>query len=496
MNPGHPAPVTRKLNNRRLPVTWLMLLSLVVLAGFLPGSWACNRSTGPVNILLLSVDTLRADHLGCYGYPRRTSPVLDRLARESLLYEDCLAPAPWTLPSHVAMLSGRHPIAAGITGAASSIPAKLPMLAEHFAAAGYETVAFVDSKPKGFVGGERDFSRGFSVYQHAPFSRRQAYTFDMRATVDTALDWLGDRDPTRPFFLFLHTKSVLANPGNRGHRDPRRFPYDKPEPWATCFLDEEGRGYRWVDEKGRKGLEYLRGFNDQIAAGTYSPDDFTGRRLEALGSLYDAGILYLDHHFGRLLEELERRGLDRNTVLLITSDHGESFLEHQFLLHKEVHRQVLHVPLILRLPQARGGHRLNQPVTLTDVAPTLLELAGLEPEPGFHGRPLPADPEAPLAGPRFASFRWGPGSIYEGYSLEEGRWTLLRHRYGPAGQFRVELYDNAADPGQFIPVNDQPTIAGILLQQLERRLGQEVRGEEISLDHETREHLRALGYLR
>jgi len=474
----------------------IVLLGAALLTGGM--TWSCGGSDGPPNVLLLSIDTLRADHLGCYGYPRQTSPVIDALAEEALLYEDCQAPAPWTLPSHVAMLSGRHPISAGITGAASSIPATTPMVAERFAAAGYETVGFVDSKPQGFVGAERGFDRGFETFRHAPLTERQIFRYDMAGTVDAALEWLDGREDGRPFFLFLHTKSVHTSPGGtlRGRADKRRFPYDKPKPWVLRFLTDEGKRMKWIDREGGKGMYYLRGINNRIVAGTMTPDDVPASRKKALLGLYDAGILYTDYHLGRLLRGLRESGHFRNTIILVTADHGESFLEHQLLLHKEVHRQVLHVPLLLKLPEADEPRRLGRPVSLTDIPPTLLSLAGLEPDAGAHGRPLPLGDEGAAPEPRFASYRWGPDAIYEGYALEQGRWALLHHRYGTRGAFRTTLYDREADPGQFVAVESRPEVAGLLLEQLGRRLEQEIEGEEITLDAETREHLEALGYFQ
>jgi arylsulfatase A-like enzyme len=441
---------------------------------------ACGGSAPGPNFLLVSIDTLRADHLGCYGYARVTSPRLDRFAKRSVRFESAFAPAPWTLPSHVAMLSGRHPYDVGIVGGRSSIPSRVDLLSEALAASDYQTAAFVDSLPGGLLGVERGFARGFQTYRHAPHTDASPYDYDMASTVDAALGWLERRDRSRPFFLFLHTKSVHATPESSGLSDA---PYDKPQPYLARFLPEARPRFAWRDEQQRAGVRYLRDVNQRIAAGSFGAESFPAEKIEELVALYDAGIYYTDEHFGRLLDRLAVLGLDRDTVVVVTADHGEAFLEHRFLLHKP------------RLAQGRTEHR---PVTLMDIAPTLLARAGLPTPSGLSGRPLPlrggaAEPPPPLFG--YYNFEDDPD--YEAFALQEGPWKLVHHRFASDARFRTELYDTRADPAELRPLVGEAERRRAMLGRLAQRMharGSE-RASRIELDAETVERLRELGYL-
>ncbi len=453
----------------------------------------------PPSFLLLSVDTLRADHLSCYGHSRDTSPVLDRLAGEGLVYTDCLAPASWTLPSHFALLSGQHPYEAGVTRHESSIAPEVPMLAEALSAAGWQTAALVDSRESGYVGAERGFGRGFDLYRHAPFGEEQDYEYDMAVTADEAVEWLEGRDSERPFFLFLHTKAVHASKLSRQRADPRRLPYSKPEPYASRFLSEAGREIVWSDPELGEGIHWLRGVNERLAAGQLEPEEIDEERREALMALYDAGIFYMDEHFGRVLEALDRLGLDENTVVIVTADHGEAFLEHRLFLHVEVYRQLLRVPLVLRLPGLEGGRRLDQPVTLADVPATILSLAGVEAPAAATGRPLPLrasqglDPRVRFA--FYGQHAENQDRLYEGFSLRVGHWSLVHHQFASSPEFESELYDLREDPDELAPLTDRLDVTTRLVEELWSRRDRMGAGPEIELDAGTLEHLRELGYL-
>ena len=150
------------------------------------------------NVLLISIDTLRADHLGSYGYAKPTSPVLDALAARSVRFADAHAPTPWTLPSHAAMLTGRHPLELGILDKAGRIPDGAATVAERLGARGYQSAAFVDSGKGGNVGASRGFARGFDVFEHGPHGGGGRFQHDVARTVDAGVAWLGRRDPARP----------------------------------------------------------------------------------------------------------------------------------------------------------------------------------------------------------------------------------------------------------------------------------------------------------
>ena len=364
-----------------LPRRWVLLLALPALAC---GGEAARVSQPPPpaerpSVVLISVDTLRADRLGCYGGERPTSPRLDALATEGVVYDEALAPTPWTLPSHAALLTGIHPWTLGVVNQWRSLPSEAETLAQRLAATGYHTAAFVDSLPRGFVGAERGFDRGFEVFEHAPHDDRDPdRRYDVAATVDAGVGWLEERgDDPRPFFLFLHTRSVHAVPTDEPCRDPHCAPYDQPEPFRERFSDERGAPWRSPDDEA-VGQAYLWWLNEGLTQGSLDRDVLPTERLEELVALYDAGIFYTDHHLGRLFDALDAAGLSDSTWVVVTSDHGESFLEHDLLMHQEVYRETLRVPLIVRPPhrEAISPQRVPTPVALEDVAVSILDWAG------------------------------------------------------------------------------------------------------------------------
>lgn len=335
------------------------------------------------HVLLISIDTLRADHLGSYGHDRPTSPHLDQLAAEGVRYERAMAPTPWTLPSHGAMLTGVDPYLLGLTAQWRYLPPQVPTLAERLQATGYRTAAFVDSRPRGFVGGRRGFARGFERFDHAPHGDVDVPRYDMARTVDAALAWLDGEAPEEtpgemskePWFLFLHTRSVHAIPNDEPCRDARCSPYFAPPPFGQRFVPETLSPQTWDNGEGRRGQDYLWWINERIEEGASAEEVLTPQRLDELMALYDGGIAYTDHHLGRLMAGLESRGLRDDTLVIVTSDHGEAFFEHRLLMHQEVYDSSLRVPLVLRWPAAFDlppGQVIERPVTLEDIAPTVL----------------------------------------------------------------------------------------------------------------------------
>lgn len=449
------------------------------------------------NVILISLDTLRADRLGSYGHHRDTSPVLDALAARSTLFESAWAPTPWTLPSHVGMLTGRHPFEVGIKDSTSMIPADVALVTEMLSHAGYQTGAFVDSKPDGLVGGDRGFARGFDTYHHVRGGRRKrfAYLFERHRTL--AEEWLLERDEGRPFFLFLHTKAVHAEPARFGRAPgstPLGTPYRKPEPYQSMFVTPEQAKMRW--QKGPdQGVLVLVGLNDDLSNGRIRKEDYPDDRLRALEGFYEGGIRSVDDQLGELLGFLEEQGLADDTAIIVTADHGEAFLEHRFFLHRELRPQVLQVPLVVHLPGQTAGARLKNEVWLEDVAPTLVDLAGLPTQPAMTGRSLLDPPSA--RGPRFAYYQFRSDYNYYAQSAQVGEWKLVVERVGKNPSQRVtSLYNTVEDPGELRPIEDPERTQE--LQGLLREWVDEHRGSaapELGMSEETLERLHALGYV-
>ncbi len=486
------------------PRWWLAALPLLLVMACGGDPTLVSTPVRPPHILLISIDTLRADHLGCYGYQRDTSPLIDALAGESVRFATALAPAPWTLPSHAAMLSGMHPFEIGIDNSLRTLPAQIPMLAQVLAEGGYQTAAFVDSKPQGFVGKQRGFGRGFEHYAHAPHRDGLPLRFDIAATVDAALDWLrGERDPTRPFFPFLHTKSVHAVPNDAECQDERCFPYDNPHRFR--FISSQEAPFAWTSPEDGAGQRYLWSLNKKLLSGELDAATYPRQRLAVLQALYDSGIYYVDLHLGRLFGELRTQAFFDDTAVVLTADHGEAFLEHSLLMHQEVYDTQLRVPLLVRRAPgaggAAGGRMVDDLVTLADIPPTVVRLAGLDSPATWTGRPLPLDGAPGVPGePRdhFAYYLFPDKFSYRSLALRRAEWKLVVHNAETPEKFRQELYNIDRDPGERHPVEGMDELVEELQRALRRQLGREPLAQGAQLlerDLPDLELIRSLGYI-
>jgi arylsulfatase A-like enzyme len=315
---------------------------------------ACGGSGSeqPSNVILISIDTLRPDRLGCYGHDRDTSPAIDDLAAGGARFTDVTAASPWTLPSHASMLTGMYASRHGVKSHLHRLHDEIPTLATLLAARGFHTMAVVNYQNlTSRFGLDRGFE-SFSYVSEFSDTRDPNRTIQNRGEeiVDQALAWLEDRDD-RPFFLFLHFYDVHTDltPAPR-FRDLFVQPYAGPITGAT------------------RQLAALR-----RAGTTISEAD-----VQHLFDLYDAEIRQLDEQIGRLVRYLGEEGSREETLIILTSDHGEEFQEHGSLLHgRTYYQEVIAIPLLLNGPGVPAGLTVQEPVHLVDVAPTLLRLLGL-----------------------------------------------------------------------------------------------------------------------
>jgi arylsulfatase A-like enzyme len=301
-----------------------------------PSEGACPNC----NVILISLDTVRADHLGAYGNDKAVSPNFDRLAKKSVLFERAISQTAWTLPGHGSMMTGLYPKRLGVEHYPPTrrLP-DVPMLAEQFKTAGYATAAFTGG---GFVSDHWGFDRGFDVYSSD--GRRFEHN------IDEAMSWLR-ANSERKFFLFLHG-------------------YDAHRPYYSSAEDKKAVGL------GTKRAKELSGFCGRENRKAPPP-----AQLETIKKFYDASIHHGDVAFGQYLDTFEELGLMDNTVILVTSDHGEEFFEHGNCDHvRFLYQEVVGVPYLIYVPgMTPGGDRTNEIVPASiSVAPTLLELAGIE----------------------------------------------------------------------------------------------------------------------
>jgi hypothetical protein len=292
------------------------------------------------NFILVSLDTLRADHLGAYGYERDTSPFLDQLAADSYLFEKCIANSSWTIPSHSSLFTGMPLFTHRMGGKFTwKLDSEFETIAELFRANGYSTAAFTEG---GAVTGSLGFRQGFGTYSDGSMppspSGSASLTFQM------AKNWLG-YNHTQPFFCFVHTYEI-------------HMPYTPPPLFASKFTEEE-----------RAPVDHLETENKDPRYRQYVIDR------------YDGGIAYTDSMLGEFWKQLETLGVLDNTYVFIFSDHGEEFWDHNGVEHGfSLFQEQLHVPLIVHFPKGTpGGKRIPDLVSLSDVYSTLVELAGFTP---------------------------------------------------------------------------------------------------------------------
>jgi arylsulfatase A-like enzyme len=389
---------------------------------------ACARHDHPQNVLLVSIDSLRADRLGCYGNARPTSPVIDRLAAEGVVFEDAISPTSWTLPSQVTLLTGRLPHHHGTVAWRDRIASGEHLLAEVFATRGYETVGFYSGP---FLAPYYGFQRGFARYISCepeaddptdPIATMvRSHDYRTNPLIEERFaSWVASRS-TRPFFAFVHMWDV-------------HFDYVPPPPYDRLF-DPDYTG----PLDGRHIID--DGF----------PPNSPPRDVVHLLALYDGEIRATDETLGHLLDALARAGALDNTLVVVTSDHGEEFQEHRGKTHhRTVYTESVHVPLVFwaraGLPR---GRRIAGFVSLADVAPTILELVrlpalerqdGTSLVPAIAGRPL--DPRPVLSGMYLPGGEWRrmlairAGSESDVFWAKNGTWVR---------------YDVAGDPHERLP---------------------------------------------
>lgn len=474
-------PVAR-LTGRRASSAALQAAALAVLALVVTNLALAGPAAGRPNIVIVSIDTLRADHLGCYGYRRPTSPNLDRLAAGGVLFRNAIAQAPWTLPSHMSILTGLYPSGHGAVSEEHRLAPRFVTLAEVLQQEGYLTVGITDG---GFLGRKYGY-QGFDRFDDGgragprgwrdlnvpppPAGLEHVERGENRAAgvmVDKALRFLNRRRQERPFLLFLHTYQVHC-------------PYDPPPEWDR-FSDPAYRGV--VQIQGTCNFEPVKA---AMGAADY----------QHLVDKYDGEIAYTDAQLGRLFAELEALGLDDTSVILITSDHGENLGDHPHypVGHAaELHDHTLRVPLILKAPGLRAGTVIDGQVESVDILPTLLDLFGLELPEAVDGVSLVEILGTGAREKEFAYSEEGPAHRM----VRTDRWKLIVSRRG-----EYELYDLSADPGeQRDLLSTHREVARELRLQLEAWAAEQDRrlegnaAEIVDRDAALEEQLRALGYL-
>lgn len=337
-----------------------------------PTLFATTTKDDKLNVILISYDTLRADHLGCYGYGRETSPNIDQFAKNAILFKNAFSASSWTLPSHASiftsLLPSRHQATVDTSDASQGKFRTTPLadtyltLAEVLRDTGYATAAFTGG---GYVASSLGFHQGFEAYRDG---------HGIENILDKSITWL-ERHRSRNFFLFLHTYEIHT-------------PYHR-------------RTFATGHDKGRFGESFK--YESRNCKNTPEHDAFlnllstaTAREREYIVALYDGGIHYADRFMGALLTQLERLNLRKNTLIVFLSDHGEELWDRYPQMSGQhghsPYDELLHVPLIVALPYGPSRQTINEPVSLIDVFPTVLDLLDVS----YDGRRIHGSSLAPL----------------------------------------------------------------------------------------------------
>lgn len=409
----------------------------------------------PPNVILISIDDLRADRLGVYGDERKTAPALDRFAAESVVFDNAYSTSSWTLPSHVSMLSGLHPKTHRAVLQMTKPRDDIPMLSEILRDAGYRTLAVTAG---GWVSEGFGFARGFDDFE---------VVFPPGAAVKRILGDLREIPLDQPYFLFFHTFGVHC-------------PFVVPEKYSEMFdTRPETDRFDIGDGCGDTHFEKM---------------DLTDGQVAFVSDRYDAGIRSTNDQLRWLFTYLGKRGDIDNTIVIVTSDHGEEFKEHGRMGHgRALYAETLRVPLLIRAPGARAG-RVSEPTSVVDLTPTVLELAGL-PLPEMEGSslvprlrrgdaandPRPIFAETSLRGEKVRSV------------VADGRQLITDLKTGS-----TEVFDLARDPEQRAPLSaDAAPATGALTALLDEHFGADWAepAPSVAVSEERLEQLRALGYV-
>lgn len=460
---------------RRLAIS----LAVIVVGTIALSKWMTSRGDS-THVILISIDTLRHDHLGCYGYPRDTSPRLDELAADGILFEAAFCPATNTAPSHATILTGLHTFSHGVLRNRDQLRDGVKTLAQHLGAAGFRSGAFVS----GFTLQKKhtNLDRGFGHYDDelTRLTERLA-----KQTLQAAVGWLKDEAHQRaPNLLFVH------------FFDPH-CPYAPPAEFARRFT-KPGRA------KVRAGrLHHIRAHGGR-------PD-----QLEEYVRSYDSEVAYTDAMVGELVDALDRHGFWDEALVIFLGDHGETLGDRSWPFDHgaRVFEEQIRVPLIIRLPRDEAaGRRIEVPVHHVDILPTILDYLQLPIPPELHGRSLlpliraqePGDSNRPI----LSTARPEPERVPEirapltkkGLILTLRAWPDKLIAYPCADSFYYQLFDLAQDPGEKSSLaNTRPQRVAQLAERLHAWID-EVGGGAIPaepiLSPEEEEALETLGYVR
>ena len=444
-----------------------VLLGLVILFNVFPHFYTLSlkllKPDRP-NLIVISIDTLRADHLSCYGYNRNTTPNIDRFARDGVRFANTIVQAPWTLPSHMSLLTGLYPSSHGVVEPSNKLKDEHLTLAEILQNAGYETTAFTNSGYLSLRFGYQGFDDFDESYGYKGLS-------EVETIYSMAVNWL-KKSHSRPFFLFLHTYQVHA-------------PYDPP-PTYDIYSD---KNYQGIVEVSGNNSNYYGGIKPKMTIEDY----------QYVIDKYDGEIYYTDHFLGKLFKKLRDLGLYDKSIIVLTSDHGENFLDHSVynIDHKELYDEIVKVPLIIKASTFPKNQVIDIQVESIDIMPTVLERLGISIPNMIDGESLVELLKKRSYDNVFAFSESVLPSRREYKMIRTNNWKLLL-RF----QNELELFDLKSDPKEQHNLFAEKTeIAESLHEKLSTWVNkQEEKSkvfstDKVQLDDELKKKLKALGYI-
>ena len=433
----------------RIKRTAVIVFSFIVFINMITVGQKLLSSSAKPNVLLIVADALRADHLSCYGYDRATSPQIDKLAANALVFDQAMSNSPWTKPSIGSLFTSKYPHEHWAYHWMDNLSDKSLTLAEVFKNRNYATYAF-QANPA--ITEKHNFKQGFQYYKEIVLEKADVVTSSFNA-------WI-QKHKKKPFFAYLHFMDT-------------HVPYNAPQEFSQIFGLKDNAvftpgGFQTIDVRilGEIGLSE----NDK----------------QNIVSLYDGAIKYFDTHFGKIIDNLEQLGILKNTIIILTSDHGEEFWEHGGFAHGHtLYNEVLQVPLIIDYSSRLPSKRIGSSVQLLDLFPTLLDLAGIPNDFELGGKnllPSVLNEEDIHREIFFEGVLYGAekkGILKDGWKLIENTGLKYEDTFDPIGdigKYRypehkkgLELYNTHLDPQEKQNLEkNYPLIAGQLKGLLKR----------------------------
>lgn len=462
-------------STRRLTYFGLVIFCLFLLTG-------CRGKIVPkYNVLLITIDALRADHLGYHGYQRNTSPFIDSMAKKSFVFLDVTVQSPKTTPSIASMITSKYVDCTGVKTNWGILPGKFLTIAEVVKKHGLTTVAYTTNTN---LIAKNGIARGFDEFTFFPGVAAQV-TGKAIKRLEKGFD--------KKFFLWLH------------YLDPHG-PYTPPAPYNTMFVNDE-----FYNPLLKVNLDYtpMKGLNKNYVLGAvplYQQGALKGNpkknELDFYISQYDGEIRYLDEEIKKLINFMKVKGLLENTIIVFTSDHGEGLGEHNYYFEHGwfAYQDQVSVPLFIYIPNTKKSMKIPEPVELLDLAPSLVELLEIPVPKDFQGKSLLPVLKGKKRKTGFI-YSQTPKEYPEFYkTLRLGKWKYIIDRDG-----KEEFYNLARDPAEVVNLADSSIGANKCFLLLKKRIkkgpwnarkvfkGKTIKKKE--LDEETRKNFESLGYL-